>query len=324
MVTWRKLPQRIRCIADDQAEYFRKRHAAPAEGIPILVTGAPRSGTTMLEELFNHPSVNVYHEPFKLQTLLWSAASPKISGDVPADITAIKGIYEKIRDQRAWKYYRKSDSKYPYITKTALHRIFPFQKRRIIIKDPSLLYWMDAFIAENGQAIPIFLYRHPCGIVASLKKHHWDPLERLKIVFSAAFFEKYLHPNPFSLQELAKITAVERMALQTAIFHRCMSIQAAALPGSITLTYEALTGSPEITLQSLQQKTALHADHFNAQRTDKILAYKKNFYGRHEFKREASAVSVAWENQLSNKEITDILKIYSAFNPPYNPLTYAK
>ncbi|HRG29099.1 MAG TPA: hypothetical protein PLJ00_14475, partial [Chitinophagales bacterium] len=129
MVRIKKIPQRLACILDDLIDFKNKSIAAVEEGLPIIITGAPRSATTTLEEILNSNSVFLHHEPFIKNTLLWKKQSEIKTDSAIFDKAEISSIYQSILGGKSWTNYRKAGRWYPYVTKMALHKSLPLKPR---------------------------------------------------------------------------------------------------------------------------------------------------------------------------------------------------
>lgn len=318
-----RIPQRILSVPDDVQDYILKRRTKPLQGEPIMITGSPRSGTTMLAELFNNGQLVYYHEPFIRKSSFWSMHPDSFKDGAPADMAHVQHIWSEMLSQRAWSHYRKTDSKYPYITKGAMHRLFGFPKRRIVVKDPSLSYWMDMFMRISGPVKPVFLFRDPRAIVSSLLRLNWDPGERLAHVFNQTLFKHFALAFAQERRSgLMSLSPLQRMSIQTAILHASMRRQIAHIPKAAVVHFEHLVREPAAQLSALSQEIDLPSDFFDPRRTKAILAAKHQVYNRHQYQRDATAHVHIWDSNMSKKDIQVTMELYHRVNPPYSHSTH--
>jgi len=305
-------------IADDLGDFMRKRKATPLHGDPIIIASVPRSGSTMLAELLNSPQVMYYHEPFLKHNILWNPELAQRLTTTPADEETIRTRWAAIRDQQAWSFYRKSHSRYPYLTKGALHKYLSLSPRRILLKGPSLSYWLDTLLNITGPAFVILLFRDPRAITASLKRLNWDPFQRLNLIYTHPWFKNRLPTGAEDYRErFAEMTPVERMALQTAILHNFLIRNNQVHPDHHSVYFEELVRSPEETLHRLVSAAGLPADYVTPAHIQEILNAEDRSTWQHRFRRKGTEHINKWQSTLTAFESESVLNIYTSINPKY-------
>lgn len=322
MVKLSHILNRLAAIPEDVQDYVLKRNADPVSGLPVIITGSIRSGTTMFAELFNNGRTEYYHEPFIRKSLFWDSTLPE-DFEFPADLDYVHETWNKIQAQDAWSFYRKTKSKHPYITKGALHRIRPFSKRRIIIKDPSLSYWMDSLLKITGPAHPIFILRDPRAIAGSIMKLGWDPGERMDRILQNVQFEKYQTLLPSGKPAIERST-IERIAIQIAILHASIYEQIAKIERATVVYFEELILSTDKIFEQLTKQLQLPIDFFEKEFVNSILHNRMASKDPHQYQRESKSQLNVWKQRLSVQEANIVQHIYQKINPPYQFSVYAE
>lgn len=164
----------------------------------ILVTGAPRSGTTWVGKMLAQvPSIFYIHEPFSVSdppskgicnidfkywfTYICSENEMKYYRAIKNTINlkydwlgALKNI-ESIREwrllPREWRLLRR-DWRF---LREEYHQVLGhhIQHSTLLIKDPIAVF-SAAWLAERFKTRVVILIRHPAAFVSSIKKLNWD------------------------------------------------------------------------------------------------------------------------------------------------------
>lgn len=318
MVRITKIPQRLACVLDDLIDFKNKSSAVVETGLPIIITGAPRSATTTLEEIFNSNSVFLHHEPFIKHLLLWKKPSETNNDKAIFDKSEISSIYQSILSGKSWSNYRKAGRWYPYVTKMALHKSMPLKPRRVIIKDPGISFCLDEISPLLGDHIGIMLMRNPLSIVTSLKRLNWDPLQRLQLIYSHPYFKRFdIHKPNISIDRIREMQPMERMALQTSLLHHFMRKHAERLPNYHIINMETLFSNPLKNITELSNKLGFSPNYIKESHIAAITTRDIQPITKHSFKRQSSQYIKYWENKLTNEECVIINDYYSLFNNPY-------
>lgn len=318
MVRITKIPQRLACVLDDLIDFKNKSSAVVETGLPIIITGAPRSATTTLEEIFNSNSVFLHHEPFIKHLLLWKKPTEANNDKAIFDKAEISSIYQSILSGKSWSNYRKAGRWYPYVTKMALHKSMPLKPRRVIIKDPGISFCLDEITPMLGEHIGIMLMRNPLSIVTSLKRLNWDPIQRLELIYTHPYFKRFdIHKLNISLDKIRLMQPIERMALQTSLLHHFMRKHAERLPNYHTINMETLFSNPFKNITELSNKLGFSFNYIKESHIAAITTRDIHPITKHSFKRQSSQYIKYWENKLTNEECAIINDYYSLFNNPY-------
>lgn len=318
MVRRDKIKQRIACIYDDLIDFAGKKSSAVEQGIPVVITGVPRSGTTAFGEMLNSDKVFLYHEPFLKNTILWNdRLAEKVRG--PFDKNAIIKTYSDIQAKRDWMHYRKANRRYPYLTKGALHKVLPLKKRRIVIKDPSISFCLDDISPLLGKHYGIILMRNPLSIVTSLLKHNWDPIQRLKIIYSHSYFKKFdLHRGHVDAGKIETMQPIERMALQTGLLHSFIHEQASRHENYKIVYFENLISDVNTQLKQLSSELDFSPESISQKHLQRITTNASNEIKRHTYRRNSKEYLEPWKSALSTDDCAIINHYYTIFNPPYS------
>ena len=318
MVRIDKIPQRFACIFDDLIDYTLKSSAQVENGLPVVITGAPRSATTTLEELFNSHKVYLYHEPFIKNTILWNNKLAAENHPDAFDISAVKATISKIQEGRDWLHYRKHNRWYPYITKFALHKTLALTNRRPIIKDPGISFCLDEIAPLIGPHNGIILMRNPLSIVTSLSKLKWDPINRLRVIYSHPYFKRYdIHKGGLSLEKIELLTPLERMALQTSLLHYFLSVQAPLNPNYQIVYFETLMSNIKVEINNLADSLSFSKGYIQPKTIADITANDASPSSKHSYKRNSQRYAKYWENITNAEDCNTINYYYTLFNKPY-------
>jgi hypothetical protein len=178
-------------MLDQQAPFSRAKSsltedagtAATSNAPPILVTGAPRSGSTWLGNVLTlAPHTGFVHEPFNPL-----CSQGLCRANFPASFVHVteanEALYlEPMRDTLAWRYSARAElraipTRSKPLPPRGLARLvrdyayFEQMRRsnaRMIIKDPIALFSAD-WIARRFGAKVVVMIRHPAGFVASMR-----------------------------------------------------------------------------------------------------------------------------------------------------------
>lgn len=174
-------------MLDQQASAFDMTSppggAAAGPQPPILVTGAPRSGSTWLGNVLSlAPNVGFVHEPFNQH-----CSQGLCRADFPHSFVHVteanEALYlEPMRDTLAWRFSPgaelraipgRTDPQPPRAIARLVRDYAYFEQMRrkgarMVIKDPIALFSAD-WIARRFGAKVVVIVRHPAGFVASMR-----------------------------------------------------------------------------------------------------------------------------------------------------------
>jgi hypothetical protein len=191
---------------------------------PILITGAPRSGTTFLGKIIaKSRDVSYVHEPFNGQYgieshgdsyyyLHKSKSDPKFESSVSKILNREKVKYKLLdfdgrtvnsKAELLKKFYETQFSvknlvrlpwKLIFRSKTNLdyqiNRLFQ-KNKRVLIKDPTICLSSD-YLAQNHDFFVVMLIRHPLAYVSSMKRLGWGAIGHRYFSNNTDLLENYL------------------------------------------------------------------------------------------------------------------------------------
>lgn len=311
----KKALKHLSLISDDFGDFTRKAKTTPDKGKPILISGAPRSGTTWLGEMLNSNSVRVFHEPFGELTILWNWSLAPITLD-PCNLDAFRKIDSDIRRSRYWRAYWKHQTDNPNLSVFAPHRYTNFVSGRAIIEDPMVCYFLEDINREYDYEF-ILLYRNPLSIVSSLKRLGWDPSKRLEIIFSHPYFADLRSELSAILPtNLNKLEVTQKMALQTSLLHYRMN-KFAQTASPIVLRYEDIVDNPNSLINNVFEPLGLTFNEGTQYQFQRLTRSPKEIKDRHQVERNSRSYRNIWRTRLTEQEIEEINSIYESVNGPY-------
>lgn len=197
---------------------------------PILVTGAPRSGTTWTGRMLSANSqVGYVLEPFNI--LLHGRGVLRvrppyiityISGHNEADYRAPVGDMlafryqwrDGLRGPKAWYSWKKA-ARFPY--EFARNRL---QNRRALIKDPSTIFSAEWLWRSFDMEVVITI-RHPASVVSSFRRLNWYfPFEHL--LKQEELIEDKLEPFRSEIEFFARRDGDRDLVEKAALLWKCV------------------------------------------------------------------------------------------------------
>jgi hypothetical protein len=236
---------------------------------PILVTGAPRSGTTFVGKMLCLPSHMAYlDEPFNVQTgmvgierplVYISSDTPELSdrylrlmrallagrgqfrpSRLPTDTDRFKRAARELVGSRSQRRYR-SDVLNPWRT-------------RWLIKDPMACFAAQHLHQRLGLGTVVII-RHPASTIASFKRLGWHyNLEEL--TSQTELMQRYLEPVLGRLN-LRTLTAVQAWSYFWLSIYTVLQDYLQNNPEMAGLTHEALSRQPLSEFEQLYRKFGL-------------------------------------------------------------------
>jgi hypothetical protein len=192
----------------------RPRHRQEGELKPIIVTGAPRSGTTWVGRMLAlSPALYYIHEPFNPD----HGVSKDICG------ARFNRYFTYITEKNEKPYYvhikRMLEGKHSLLyglasarsvrdVRKVLHRSKEFagyrrQSAVPLIKDP-IAFMSAEWIARRFDVHMVVMIRHPAAFVASMKRFNWPFRPSRWALSQKTLMKDYLYPFEEQLQELEK------------------------------------------------------------------------------------------------------------------------
>lgn len=303
----------------------------PGDRSPILVTGAPRSGSTWLGNvLCLAPNVGFVHEPFNQYCSqgLCRADFPHSFVHVTEENEA--HYLEAMRDTLAWRFSLRAELRaIPGRSKPqpprALARLvrdyayFEQMRRkdaRMVIKDPIALFSAD-WIARRFGAKVVVLVRHPAGFVASMQAAGF------KMNFEAfsqqpALMEGRLAPFADEIRAAPRLSpSIEANTLLWRILHHHIDLLAQEHPDWIFVRHEDLSRDPETAFPPLFERLGLpFTDEVRAGLTqftsDQSALGRFSLFGtRRRTMRSSTASMRSYRSRLTPEEIATIRRLAS-------------
>jgi hypothetical protein len=294
----------------------------------ILVTGAPRSGTTFLGRMLSLlPEVQEISEPYNFETGLEGVDQP-FPYIGPSDIgSALEKKYtlltEELLDGSA--QFRHStlipDTSNP-LRQAARTLLISRQnvqyklqskdprKNTLLVKDPNACF-LSEYLDKQFDFMTVVIMRHPASTVASYKRLGWQySLDDLKD--QRSLMDDYLRPCLGNV-EPAKLSDIERWAyLWLAVYTVLEGVQKHDSRMSL-ITHEALSTKPHKTLRGLYKKFGFEYSEYVKETVD-IFTSRDNPIGPrenaiHDLYRNSAAMIRSWQQALTPKEIATIRTI---------------
>jgi hypothetical protein len=315
-------------LANFQIKYREHDHntAMTADYTPILVSGAPRSGTTFLGKMLGLPRHVFYIDeplnpdggimgvdvPFvyidettpKLEAkfdammyeLMIGQGNFKSSTSRPTAVTSVKGLARHILNSRTHIQY-KLDARNPV-------------KNRFLIKDPTACFASEYFHQKIGMNI-VMCVRHPGATIASYKRLGWH-YSLQDLVGQDALMRRSLSKVLGGL-DLSNLTVVQEWAYFWLAIYTVIDEYLANNAAMLMVRHEDLSVDPLRYLSKLYAQLGLEFTP-NIQRT--ILAHTKAGNPvdapnnvAHALKRDSAGAVNRWKEFLTKDEVREIRRI---------------
>lgn len=267
-------------------------------GVPILVTGVPRSGTTWVARLLaTAPATSLAgREPMNPRGRQF-ALGGTVSGwarmrDVsPAQHRVMRRAYRGWEPRVYSRYGRRQWAA-------------PLPWSRLIVKDPFALLSLPA-IVQRTAAVPVVVHRHPAAVLASYRRMGWSPdLDEVRAIAAAAGDE--VTPVPEGPLDDATAMGVFWRALHE-LFLLDSFAPGGAPPPLVVVSHERLTGD-ESTCRALMARLGLEWSpaterelrHEAAPRPAEVAQRPTTL---HDFDRTPQQLAEGWRTQVTPEEI---------------------
>lgn len=178
VAAWRRFPGFVRDV----------RSFPP--GDPILVTGAPRSGTTWVAAMLAAQGIWHIEEPFNPNRGLWDSEFTYARPD-PAQ-PEIDGLVRALVRGRHRRLLHGGDSELAMMPL----RLLPFPRPRcVLVKDP-LACLLSLYLSRQHSFRVLALFRHPAGFSSSIVRLKW-PARTIVAALreDRGIMEDWLHPH---------------------------------------------------------------------------------------------------------------------------------
>ena len=289
---------------------------------PILVTGAPRSGTTWVGRMLAlSPALYYIHEPFNphahiSKAICKAAPFPFRNMYITEEneqqyYRAIKeileGHYSLVRGLAQARSYRELRNAVGLWRKMGNYR-----ERGItpLIKDPTAL--MSAgWLARRFDIQVVVVLRHPAAFVNSMKNRNWPFYPSRWALPQSLLMRDYLGHFEKEMIELEQGQAdiVDRTALLWKLFHHVIAEYKKAYPGWVFLRHEDIATNPLATFGSLYDRLGLvFSDDVRQSLSDfsKETNPAEGTGSVHFIQRNSSATVSDWKRSLTPSDIARI------------------
>lgn len=291
----------------------------------ILITGAPRSGTTYVGKVLEQNNSYIYfHEPFRDNHGIWGIRHrfPFAQSFNYAEIVDkffygnAKFIVKWHQQNTIWKYYIKK-----LIGNTDQIKYRKYFKKKtssknLLLKDPIASFLSD-YIFSKGYAKVIVMVRHPMALYYSLKQKGSD-FDFINFLEQEELVETYLKEEIALMKNAHNLSYEERIAL----FWKCIYKVLITFgnkhqdkTGWLIVKHEDISNSPINFFQAL-------CDRLKIQFTEEMKIYiTETSYHKgkvlaqnnalHDFKRDSSALKDYWKHMVTEEQTKIIYNITS-------------
>lgn len=220
-------------------------------GVPVLVTGMPRSGNTWLARLLatgartalpGREPMNPRGRQYALAHTLTGWAS--LDTLTPRQSRALRSCYQGVNPMVYSRYGRRQWTG-------------PLPGTRNIIKDPFAMLSMPRIVENTGAAV-VLVYRHPGAALASYRRMGWQPdLAELQVVVEQ---RRRQGRDPMPVVDLPREGAMsepQAMGLFWAALYRMALNDARRVPGLLVASHGAIAGGGEPAARQLFSRLGL-------------------------------------------------------------------
>lgn len=221
---------------------------------PILVTGAPRSGSTWVGNILALDADSGYvHEPFNK-----NCPNGRCRASFRQSFTYVtaetEGPYlEALRDTIAWKYSLGADLAGIRTPRNLARMLRDFgyfeamrrRSARMILKDPLALFSAEWIAARFGAQVVVVI-RHPAAFVASLRAAGWHRVHFELFRDQPLLMRDRLAPFADEIAAASRVMpdAVDAGVLLWRILHHHIDLLRTAHPDWIFVRHEDLSRDP--------------------------------------------------------------------------------
>lgn len=234
---------------------------------PILVTGAPRSGSTWVGNILALDRRSGYiHEPFNKR-----CPDGRCQARFAHSFTYITPATEApyltaLRDTLAWQYSTRAELK-SVRTSRALARMardlgyFQIMRQRharVILKDPLALFSAN-WLAQRFGAQVVVVIRHPAAFVASLRAARWHRVHFAMFRDQPQLMTDRLAPYADEVAKAAETTpdAIDAGVLLWKLLHHHIRLLQQEHPDWIFVRHEDLSRDPIAGFRGLYDRLGL-------------------------------------------------------------------
>jgi Sulfotransferase family len=246
---------------------LRRDPPAQPDQAPILVTGAPRSGSTWVGNILSLDRRFGYvHEPFNKRCAAGRCRARFRHGFTYVTRASEADYLEPLRDTLAWKYSLRAELgaiRTPKDVARMARDLAYFETMRqrgarVVLKDPMALL-SASWLAERFGARVVVVVRHPAGFVASLRAAGWDRFHFEILADQPALMAERL--APFAEEIAAAVRArpdgIDAGCLLWRVLHHHIDLLRREHPDWIFVRHEDLARDPEAAFRALYAQLGL-------------------------------------------------------------------
>ena len=291
----------------------------------ILITGAPRSGTTYIGKVLEKADNYVYfHEPFRdnhgirginhrfpfTQSFNYSEIVDKFFNG------GAKFLVKKHAENKDWEYYvKKLIGNKDQITYRKFFRNKK-ESKNLLLKDPIASFLSD-YIFTKGYAKVVIVVRHPMAFYYSLKQKESD-FDFTNFLDQKELIEVYLKDEVKLMTIANELKYEERIALLWRCIYKVLTAAGNKHQnedGWLVVLHENISTAPIDFFQTLCSKLQID---FNKKMEDFVIdtSYNKGKIlaegnVRHDFKRDSNALKDYWKQKVTKEQVKMIYDITS-------------
>jgi hypothetical protein len=289
---------------------------------PILVTGAPRSGTTFLGTMLSlNRSVSYIYEPMSRTHGLRDIPSPllyvrngsrneEVARRMTREMLAGRGSFRRPPPAATGLSSPTEIARRMIGSRVSLRyrtQVLNPMRRRWLLKDPWAAFASEWLHREIGTRT-VVIVRHPVPTVLSYRRLGWD-FQVDELTTMDELMTDHLTQMLDGI-DLAALSGVESAALVWRIYYYVLGRYIDRNPDMIVLRHEDLCADPMNVLESLYDKLDLR---FDARVRKQVAAYTgqgnlvDGTAGQlHQLQRDSAAVATTWHGKVDPLELATI------------------
>jgi hypothetical protein len=288
--------------------------------VPILVTGAHRSGTTWVGKMlaadactaYISEPLNVLHRPGVLRATVKYWYQYVCEENEQEHLPAFKELLEF--DYHLWDEIRSLRSRRDVLRMGRDFFIFYnglMRGQRVLLKDPFAVFSTPWFANTLGCRVVITV-RHPAAFASSLKRLNW-PFEFQDLLNQPLLMRDHLEPFRDEMQSIRPDDVIGQAALLWKLVYRAVHATCESQPDFIVVRHEDISRDPIPRYRDLYSSLGLE---FNRRVEKAILnssssenpveLSRKKIHG---FKLDSRASIDIWKKRLTTEEADRIYKI---------------
>ena len=298
--------------------------------IPILVTGAHRSGTTWVGKMLAaDPSIayiseplNVWHRPgvFRAQVKYWYQyiCDENESEYLPAFNELLEFDYH------LWKEIRSIRSLKDFLRMGRDFRIFYYgleEGRRPLVKDPFAVF-SAAWFAKKLNFKVVVSVRHPLAFVSSLKRLDWR-FDFQDLLDQPLLMRDHLEPYRSQMESIRSEDVTGQAALLWKMIYRSVHSSLSLNPDFVIVRHEDLSREPASGYRDLYTSLGLDYTHhvekiiMDSSSSENPVELSRN--NVHDVRLDSRANMDNWKTRLTEDEVKRVREMTEEVSQRYYP-----